>query len=196
MVTWVGQSSATTTGSDWIPISTTGTGFTTTLTYGMNVTITASSNTVAWNQPNWGYLPVEQVRALTAQEERAYARAQVEQAQRATRAAAQRDASFRTAEALLLEWLDEDQVQEYRTRRVVTVESDLGNVFEVECANRYAGNVFRLEDGRRVASYCVHTSGFPPPDAWLAQVLALEADEAGLMAIANETRLVPAVLAA
>lgn len=93
-----------------------------------------------------------------------------------------------SAEELLLSCLTPEQAALYTTDRRFIVDSELGNVYEINC-NGISGNVHLLDNqGRRVASCCIHPTGLPAPDVWLAQKLMLETDERSFSRIANITR--------
>jgi hypothetical protein len=57
--------------------------------------------------------------------------------------------------------------------------------------NHYANNIFELNDGKEVASYCVHANNqIPLGDHLLAQTIGLRFDEDHIIGLANKRTLV------
>lgn len=178
-------------GNGWTPVWTEiATG-----TYQTNITITTSATAPTYQVPYYrDYL--HRMEGALEETRRRDAEYRAEMVRRGEARVAARHEAFRRAEALLLEWLDEQQRADYAEHKVIRVTSNLGNLYEVDCRGSIAGNIYLVEDGWRVRVSCVHIQGYPSPDAWLAQVLALEADEESLMQIANTDRITPVRVAA
>jgi hypothetical protein len=101
------------------------------------------------------------------------------------------------ARELLLVCLDEEQRRDYEERHYFTVTSDTGRRWRIKVHQGQSGNVELLgEHGQAVARYCAHPPEYlPDGDAWLAQKLALEADEGAFLRVANiQWHAVPAGL--
>lgn len=97
------------------------------------------------------------------------------------------DAKQRSLE-LLLSLLSEDQLAEYNERSYFTVEGSSGRTYKIVCEGQ-TGNVQWWADGAFRANFCAHPGGdVPDPDAWLAQKLALEADDEAFLLVANIRR--------
>lgn len=101
------------------------------------------------------------------------------------RAATRIEASTR-AEALLVSSLNPEQAAEFREWRSFTLHSKDGKrTYRITYG--IAGNVFEVERGQAIASYCIHPTGVPTEDVMLAQKLMLETDEESFLKIANKT---------
>jgi hypothetical protein len=133
---------------------------------------------------------------LTAEQKAARARREEErQAQLAVRER-ERAAADELAGKLLLACLDENQARDHLELGWFDVISSRGRRFRIFTRTSVrgqgsrpsqAGNVVLLSgQGQQEARYCVHPpDGLPHADAWLAQKLALEADEDTVLAVAN-----------
>ena len=155
----------------------------------------------AWTQLNTAYTETaeEQItreaaqaeQRVRAEQERAAARQRMEVREREIRDANQ------LAESLLLACLSPEQARQHLEQGYIDVIGSRGNRFRIQTAVRWdgrswrggtqSGNVLLLDaEGRTQAKYCVHPpDNLPHADAWLAQKLALEADEDTVMAVAN-----------
>jgi hypothetical protein len=118
-----------------------------------------------------------------------------EQEARRVQRVAELKAANRLAEDLLMACLSPDQAADHALRGWFDVEGSMGNRYRIFTSTpagmngqpTQAGNVVLLDaEGRQQARYCVHPpDGLPHADAWLAQKLALEADEDTVLAVAN-----------
>lgn len=113
-------------------------------------------------------------------------------AEQRARQKAERDAANELANNLLLACLTPEQARQHLEEGFFDVVGSRGHRFRIQTARRpdggtQSGNVILLNDeGKNEAKYCVHPpDGLPHPDAWLAQKLALEADEDRVLAVAN-----------
>lgn len=97
----------------------------------------------------------------------------------------QRQQAKRRAEAFLLAHLTDEQERAWKENRAIFVTSQSGKRYRLK--DGHGGNMEELgPDGRAVRGFCVHVgSQIPSPDNVLAQKLALEHDEAGLLRLAN-----------
>jgi hypothetical protein len=107
----------------------------------------------------------------------------------------QRSRADKLAEDLLIACLSRQQAMDHLEHGWFDVISSLGRRFRIYTRTSVyggsqpsqSGNVVLLNDeGKQEARYCVHPpDNLPHADAWLAQKLALEADEDTVMAVAN-----------
>lgn len=133
----------------------------------------------------------EAAEAEIRERERVAARARMEVREREVRDANQ------LAESLLLACLSPEQARTHLEQGYIDVIGSRGHRFRIQTAVRWdgrswrggtqSGNVLLLDaEGRTQAKYCVHPPDYlPHADAWLAQKLALEADEDTVLAVAN-----------
>lgn len=88
------------------------------------------------------------------------------------------------AEALLTEYLGDEQVEELTRARKFCVRGSKGGVYEIHRGQ--IQNVYRIEGNDLRTRWCAHPrETVPDPDAMLAQALMLETDEERFLAIAN-----------
>jgi len=118
-------------------------------------------------------------------------RAQIEAGRRARQREHDRwretqQAARRRAVELLESWLTPGQLADFREHRRFEVVSDTGTRWRINCSGQ-AGNVERLDEaGEWESTWCAHPpGGLPDADAWLAQRLILQTDEAAFLAVAN-----------
>lgn len=99
----------------------------------------------------------------------------------------QRQEAEKRARELLLASLDESQAEEFKLNRRFVVHSKDGvRTYLVTWGT--AGNIYELENGQRMAKYCIHpTQELPVPDVMLAQKLMIETDESLFRKVANRT---------
>ena len=93
------------------------------------------------------------------------------------------------AENLLFTILTPDQVRSYNDERFFEQEVN-GRLYRIR--DRISGNVELIEKGKAVAKYCAHPTDareVPVPDVMLSQLLALRANEAEFLRVANRTVL-------
>lgn len=104
-----------------------------------------------------------------------------------TRRQAQEDARQRSLE-LLLSVLSDTQLAEYNDQGRFRVKGSSGRTYVIVCEGQQ-GNVQWWRDGVFASNFCAHPGGdVPDPDAWLAQKLALEADDEAFLMAANLRR--------
>lgn len=128
------------------------------------------------------YSPGPEVQAIPTSEQVAILQARLElQQQRRVEVTSR-------AEALLVSSLNPEQAAEFIKQRQFTLHSRDGKRTYI-ITYGIAGNVFEVERGRAIASYCIHPTGVPTEDVMLAQKLMLETDEESFLKIANRTSL-------
>lgn len=154
-------------------------------------TQTTTTTSINWEQPWTVYnARYEETAAQRAARERAAREQRARQEAASARFAVyerERAAADELARNLLLACLNADQAADFLERKRFDVLSSRGRRFRIKCGGGQAGNVALLDgNGQEEAHYCVHPpDGLPHADAWLAQKLALEADEDTVMAVAN-----------
>ena len=116
------------------------------------------------------------------------ARLLVEHRAETERLQAARQVADARAHVLLLSLLTDDQAESYRRHGWFVVLGSAGGWYRIRNEGQ-AGNVDELtEDGQRTATWCCHPpGGLPHADAYIAQLLQLEADEPGFRATGNRT---------
>lgn len=154
-----------------------------------NVTSLSSPAYQEWNER------IHETQEERAARERRYARLQIRNAAISRRMKRQRDRADTLAGELLLACLSPEQVLSHLNRGFFDVIGSRGNRFRIHTTSPVgansgigqSGNVVLLDhEEKHQARYCVHPpDGLPHADAWLAQKLALEADEDTVLAVAN-----------
>lgn len=150
-------------------------------------TSACDDTSTAWNgwvryQPAY-YQPPERTRS--AAEVERLQRERDEWREKAAEERKKREAAELRAEELLKANLTEEQRQQYETDRKFHVVSETGKRYEIR-AKGLVGNVYEInKGGRPVKRWCAHPSGVPLGDSLLAQKLALEANEAEFLRVAN-----------
>lgn len=95
----------------------------------------------------------------------------------------QYEAAELRATTLLLTYLSPEQAKQYRQKGCFDLIGSLGGRYRIKPG--YAYNVHRLRDGGEVTALCGGPTDLPRSDVMLAQYLALAADEAGFLSVAN-----------
>jgi hypothetical protein len=103
--------------------------------------------------------------------------------QERTKQQAENEAAELRAATLLLTYLSPEQAEQYRQTGHFDLVGSLGGQYRIRPGHAY--NVQRRCDGAEVVTLCGGPSGLPRSDVMLAQYLALVADEAGFLSIAN-----------
>lgn len=102
---------------------------------------------------------------------------------------AERTAAAERATKLLVEHLNEEQRQQFEKEKKFHVVSADGNRYEIDC-RRHHGNVNKIVDGKAIENLCVYAPNVPLGDNYLAQKLAIEANEEEFRKRANVMRLI------
>jgi hypothetical protein len=93
------------------------------------------------------------------------------------------------ATILFFEWLTPEQYAMYERLHYFQVTGNhTGKTYQIVCENGISGNIFMLDDqGRRWKQFCAYPGDvidLPFHDTWLAQALAITADEQNWLGIA------------
>jgi hypothetical protein len=175
--TWTSSGTATITYPSTYTYTVTGTWY----TWG---TTSSTVNLVPYDQDArpWRRTPEDEAR----QEERRVVlereRAARERAIATERAA--RQSADQKAEALLLSLLDDTTREHYQLHGVIEIIGSVGTRYRIK--RGVSGNVYWLDGNREGGSFCCHPrEGLPIPDVMLGQMLALQTDEPGFLALAN-----------
>ena len=160
-----------------------------------NTTSTTTTNLNTWEYWNtgvvWPRFATQEYVVHNSEYEARY-RAQVEREtlERAARQAG-REAANVTARALLESLLSPQQLVQLAERKFFDVPVPSGRIYRIMCTGSKAGNVQLLAgNGDEVAaSFCAHLyNEEPTTDSYIAQMLALQDDEEGFLAVANMSR--------
>jgi len=163
-----------------------------------NTTTTTVSTNIVWEYWNTPYVSIGAggggaVYRVPTAEERAESEAREQQYRAALqqRQEVERQANV-TARVLLESLLSPQQLVDLAEHKHFDVLVPSGRRYRIKCRGSKSGNVMLmdgLEGENAVASFCAHLYGKEPTtDSYIAQMLALQDDEEGFLAVANMSR--------